>query len=66
MDKGGPLHFCSLEHSLRKNLIRGNFDLKRGVRCERFDRTPSVVLKTLATGFYRTVSGAKGGSMEPF
>ena len=37
----------------------------RGVRCERFDRTLSVVLKTLSLGFYRTFSRAKRGSIEP-
>ena len=46
--------------------------LKGEVR-ERFDRTLSVVLKTLSLGFYRTFSGAKSGfdgtfwgSIQPF
>ena len=36
-----------------------------GVRCEGFDRTLSLVLKTLSVGAFWTFSGANGGSMEP-
>ena len=36
-------------------------------RCERFDGTLSVVLRTLSLGSYRTFSGdSYGGSIEPF
>ena len=34
---------------------------KGGCRCERFDRTLSVVLKSLSQGFYRTFLGPKKG-----
>ena len=34
---------------------------KEEVRCEKFDRTTSVVLKTLSLRFYRTFSKAEWG-----
>ena len=37
-----------------------------GVRCERFDRTLPVFLKTLSLGFYRTFLGAKRGLDRTF
>ena len=55
------------QQSEREYVGKGN--LKRGgVRCETFDRTVSVVLKTLFHwgSIYRTFSGAKWGSMELF
>ena len=38
---------------------------KAGGSIRRFDRTLSVVLKTLSLWFYRTFSGANWGSIEP-
>ena len=49
-------------HGVLKDFGRINKgNLKRGVRCERFDRTLSVVLKSLSQGFYRTFLGAQKG-----
>ena len=39
---------------------------KTGVQCERFDRTLSVVLKSVSLGFYRFFFAAKSGSIEPY
>ena len=39
---------------------------KGGLRCERFDRTVSVALKTLSPVFYRAFSGAKRVSWNLF
>ena len=48
----------------RENFKKGN--LKKGVRCERFDRTLSVVLKSLSQGSHRTFLGPKRGFDRTF
>ena len=52
------------EGDATKQTSRENFKRvtqKGGLRCERFDRTLSVVLKSLSQGFYRTFLGPKRG-----
>ena len=47
-------------------MLKGNLKRGGGVRCERFVRTLSVVLKSLSQGFYRTFLGPKRGFDRTF
>ena len=54
------LHTVDLSWSMHSRSLKG-YPKKGGVRCKRFDRTLSVVLKSLSLGFYRTFLGVTRG-----
>ena len=55
------VHANSWHLDLVGRVKKGSLRRDGGVRCGRFDRTLSVVLKSLSQGFYRTFLGPKRG-----